>query len=43
MNKQEAQRLLETTFNHAFDETQFNSFIQEFLDGIEYRDDQLSV
>ena len=42
MNKQEAKRLLETTFNHSFDETQFTSFIQEFLDGMEYRDNQLA-
>ena len=42
MNKKETQQLLETTFNHAFDETQFTAFIQEFLDGMEYRDNQLA-
>lgn len=42
MNKAETQRLLEATFDAAFDENQFGAFAREWLDGMEYRDNQLS-
>lgn len=42
MNKAETQRLLEATFDAAFDEERFAAFAREWLDGMEYRDNQIS-
>lgn len=42
MTKAETQRLLEATFDTAFDEGQFVTFARKWLDGMETRNDQLS-